>query len=96
MIACTHELIGEKDDEGDLTVVSLQQTVLAPNLKDAHKYRVYLPLKDRAGKSIGLLTLNFLNDPRFDETHYCTRAVALRNAVAQRTLGLAALFAATP
>ena len=92
MIACTHDLIGEKDDEGDLTVVALQQTVLAPNLKDPRKYRVYLPLKDSAGQSIGLMTLNFVYDSRNDETHYCSRAVALRNSVAKRIPNLAALF----
>ena len=92
MIACTHDLIGEKDDEGDLAVVALQQTVLALNLKDPRKYRVYLPLKDSAGQSIGLVTLNFVYDPKYDETHYCSRAVELRNTVARRIPNFAALF----
>jgi hypothetical protein len=96
MIACTHDLIGEKDDEGDLAVVAGQQMMLAPDLKNPGKYKVFLPLKDAAGKSIGLLTLNFKHQAGNDETHYCARALAVRNSAAQRIENLAALFAPAP
>ena len=96
MIACTHDLIGEKDDEGDLAVVAGQQMMLAPDLKNPDKFKVFLPLKDATGKNIGLLTLNFKHQAGNDETHYCARALAVRNSAAQRIPNLAALFRATP
>ena len=96
MIACTHDLIGEKDDEGDLAVVAGQQMMLAPDLKNPAKFKVFLPLKDAAGKSIGLLTLNFKHQAGNNETHYCARALAVRNSAAQRIENLAALFAPVP
>lgn len=96
MIACTHNLIGEKDDEGDLAAVAGQQTVLSVSLKEPNKFKAYLPLKDATGISIGLLTLNFRNEAGNDVTHYCARSLALRDGVAKRIPGLAALFEATP
>ena len=96
MIACTHDLIGEKDDEGDLAVVNGQQMMLAPDLKNPGKFKVFLPLKDAAGKNIGLLTLNFKREARHDETHYCARALTVRNDAARRIADLAALFAPVP
>ncbi|MDB6128191.1 MAG: hypothetical protein JWM35_2087, partial [Verrucomicrobia bacterium] len=96
MIACTHDLIGEKDDEGDLAVVAGQQMMLAPDLKNPGKYKVFLPLKDAAGNNIGLLTLNFKREAGNDETHYCGRALAVRNSAAQRIKNLAALFIPVP
>lgn len=94
MIACTHDLIGEKDDEGDLAVVNGQQMMLAPDLKNPAKFKVFLPLQDASGNNIGLVTLNFKREAGFDETHYCARALAVRNSVAPRIKNLAALFVA--
>ena len=91
MLACTHPLIGEVDDAGDLAAVAGQLTVLSVSQTDSAKYKVYLPLKDAQGHSIGLMTLNFKNEAGNDDTHYCARALALRNAVAKKIPSLAAL-----
>ena len=84
--------IGEKDDDEDLTVVSDQETILARSLEDPQKFKTHLPMKDASGKVIGLMALIFKAEPGKDETHYCARALAIRDSVAKRITDLQSLF----
>lgn len=96
MIASTLDRIGEKDDDEDLTVVAQQETILAVNLKDPTKFKVHMPMKDASGKVIGLIVLIFKNQPDKDQTHYCERALKIRDGVARRIPSLDALFRPAP
>lgn len=92
MIASTMDRIGEKDDDEDLTVVSEQETVLARSLKEPAKFKTHLPMKDASGDVIGLIVLIFKTEPGYDETHYCARAIAIRDGVAKQIKDLQSLF----
>lgn len=92
MVASTMDRIGEKDDDEDLVVVSEQETVLARSLKEPQKFKVHMPLEDASGKVIGLLVLIFKAAPGNDETHYCARALTIRDSVAKRITDPQVLF----
>jgi hypothetical protein len=95
MIAANLDRIGKVDDEDDLAVAQERKTILAPNLKEATKFEVAVPLKDASGKVIGSLSTVFKYAPGDDEVKMHAAAVAIRDEMAKKIPSVAALFKPT-
>lgn len=92
MIASNLDRIGKEDDEDDLAVAKERKTILAPNMKDAGKFEVAVPLKDASGKVIGSLSTVFKYTAGDDEVKMHQAALAIRDEVAKKIPDVAALF----
>jgi hypothetical protein len=92
MIATNLDRIGKADDADDLAVSRERKTILAPDLKDPTRYEVAVPLQDATGKVIGSLSTVFKYRTGDDELKMYAVAVSIRDAIAQNTPYLAALF----
>lgn len=95
MIAANLDRIGKVDDEDDLAVAQERKTILAPNLKEPTKFEVAVPLKDASGKVIGSLSTVFKYAAGDDEVKMHVAALAIRDEMAKKIPGVAALFKPT-
>ncbi len=93
MIATNLDRVGKQDDDDDIAVAQEHKTVLAPNMKDPHKFEVQVPLKDAAGNFIGgAAGFVFKYNAGDDEVQLHIKALAIRDELAKKTPNLAALL----
>lgn len=92
IIASTLNVIGKPSDPEDVLHGS---TTIAPSTK-APKLGIMLPLRDRTGKEIGSLALQFKYQAGEDQVKFFAEATAIRDRVAQQIPDLASLFAPLP
>lgn len=86
MIATNLDRVGKPDDDDDKAVATEFQTILSPNLKDATKYEVLLPLKEQDGKIIGAVGLVYTvkaND-NVDEVKMHAKGVKIRDSLQKK------------
>lgn len=96
MIATNLDRVGKQDDDDDIAVAQEHKTVLAPNMKDPHKFEVQVPLKDTAGNFIGgAAGFVFKYNAGDDEVKLHIKALAIRDELARKTPDLAALLKPT-
>ncbi len=94
MIATNLDRVGKVDDDDDIAVATEHKTICAPNLKDATKFEVQVPLKDSAGNFLGAAAgFVFKYKTGDDEVKLHKKAVAIRDELAAKTPNLAALLA---
>ena len=92
IIASSLNVIGKPSDPED---VLHGATTIAPSAK-APKLGIMLPLRDRTGKELGSLALQFKYQAGEDQVKYFAEATAIRDRVAQQIPDLASLFAPLP
>ena len=92
IIASTLNVIGKPSDPEDVLHGS---TTIAPSAK-APKLGIMLPLRDRTGKELGSLALQFKYQAGEDQVKYFAEATAIRDRVAQQIPDLADLFTPLP
>lgn len=92
IIASTLNVIGKPSDPED---VLHGNTTIAPSAK-APKLGIMLPLRDRSGKDIGSLALQFKYQAGDDQVKCLAAAIAIRDGVALQISDLAGLFAPVP
>lgn len=95
VLASTKDLIGEPDQEEDFLVVRRQHMLIYRDLKDPTLFKVFTPLKDAKRTPIGLAVFAFKYQDKFDEAHYCARALALREILASRIPSMEAFMQPT-
>jgi hypothetical protein len=96
MIATNLDRVGKIDDDDDIAVAQEHKTILAPNMKDPHKFEVQVPLKDTAGNFLGASCgLVFKYKAGDDEVQLHIKALAIRDELAAKTPNLAALLKPT-
>jgi len=96
MIATNLDRVGKQDDDDDIAVAQEHKTVLAPNMKEPHKFEVQVPLKDSAGNFIGgAAGFVFKYNAGDDEVQLHIKALAIRDELAAKTPNAAALFKPT-
>lgn len=92
IIASTLNVIGKASDPEDILHGA---TTIVPSSK-APKLGIMLPLRDRAGKELGSLALQFKYQAGEDQVKYFAEATAIRDRVAQQIPDLASLFVPLP
>jgi len=93
MIATNLDRVGKVDDDDDIAVANEHKTILAPNMKDPHKFEVQVPLKDTAGNFLGASCgLVFKYNAGDDEVQLHIKALAIRDELAKKTPNLATLL----
>ena len=95
LIATNLDRIGKKDDDDDVAVATERKTILAPNLKDATRFEVQVPLKTSSGEIIGAIGLVFKYKEGDNEVVLHKKALAIRDAIAKQVSSLADLFKPT-
>ena len=96
MIATNLDRVGKVDDDDDIAVAPEHKTILAPNMKDPHKFEVQVPLKDTAGNFLGAAAgFVFKYQAGDNEVQLHVKALAIRDELARRTPNLAALLQPT-
>jgi hypothetical protein len=94
ILASTKDNIGEPDQEEDFLVVKRQHMLIYRSLKDPTRFTVFTPLKNASRTPIGVAVFTFRYEDKFDETHYCARALDLRQQLASRIPSLEAFMQA--
>jgi hypothetical protein len=89
--------IGNADDLDDIDVITKGITVLDPKWHRSDwqkKFGVSLPLRDRSGENVGLITYAFKNEPGSGkgEREFFLAAAALRDSLAAEIPSYGALF----
>jgi iron complex outermembrane receptor protein len=92
MIATNLDRIGKKDDDDDIAVATERKTILAPNLTDASRFEVQVPMHDASGKVIGAIGLVFKYKAGDDEVQLHVKAVAIRDELAAQIATFDDLF----
>ena len=92
MIATNLDRIGKKDDDDDIAVATERKTICAPNLKDATRFEVQVPLEDKSGNVIGAIGLVFKYKAGDDEVALHKKAVKIRAEIAARIADKDSLF----
>ena len=96
MIATNLDRVGKVDDDDDIAVATEHKTILAPNMKDPHKFEVQVPLRDTAGHFIGgAAGFVFKYLAGDDEVQLHAKALALRDELAAKTPNSATLLKPT-
>jgi hypothetical protein len=95
MFATNLDRVGKQDDDDDKGVANEHKIVMAPNMTDPHKFEIQIPLLDAAGHYIGATGLVFKYTAGDDVVALLSKALAIRDGLAQKTPNLAALFAPT-
>ncbi len=96
MIASNLDRIGKKDDDDDVAVATERKTICAPNLKDATRFEVQVPLMTKSGEVIGAIGLVFKYKAGDDEVELHREALGIRAEIAKRLADKADLFKVTP
>lgn len=92
IIASTLNVIGKPSDPEDILHGN---TTIEPS-KKAPKLGIMLPLRDRSGKDIGSLALQFKYQPGDDQVKCFAAATAIRDGVARQIPSLNSLFEPIP
>ena len=88
--------VGKKDDDDDVAAAKEAKTICGPRLDNPQKYEVEMPLRDRAGRVIGALSLIFPFHPGQDEVPLFAASTRIRDDLAKLTPDLAFLLEPAP
>jgi hypothetical protein len=97
IVAQVRDLIGKKSSADDVDIINRDATKIYPFVIDGSpRFSALAPLRDRAGKVIGLAVLSFHRRPGVDKLAVHTRLEAILAELATRIPDQAALFKPIP